>query len=93
MVKNYVIVYDITDDKRRTKIFKLLKEFATPVQYSVFEAYLKPKDLISLQYKIKETIKKDEDSVIIYILCEACFKKTVTIGNEVMVYGRGDIIV
>ena len=37
----YIITYDIRDDRRRDKIFKLLKGYVTPVQYSVFEGYVK----------------------------------------------------
>ena len=35
-----VVVYDISNDKRRVKLHNLLKDYGTPVQYSVLECYL-----------------------------------------------------
>jgi CRISPR-associated protein Cas2 len=41
MAKMFVVVaYDISDDPRRTKLHNTLKNFGTPVQYSVFECIL-----------------------------------------------------
>ena len=34
---HYTVAYDITDDKRRNKVAKILKDFGKRVQYSVFE--------------------------------------------------------
>lgn len=33
----HVLAYDVTDDRRRTKLHTALKDFGTPVQRSVFE--------------------------------------------------------
>jgi CRISPR-associated protein Cas2 len=32
-----VVVYDISNDKRRTRLHNALLDYGTPVQYSVFE--------------------------------------------------------
>ena len=37
---NYLITYDIEDDKRRKKISDLLEGYGVRVNYSVFEFYL-----------------------------------------------------
>ena len=34
---HYTVAYDITDDKRRNRVAKILKDFGTRIQYSVFE--------------------------------------------------------
>ena len=39
----YVISYDITDTKRRNKIFKVLKNYGEHKQYSVFECDISKK--------------------------------------------------
>lgn len=39
----YVIAYDIPDDKRRTKVHKLLSGFGKWTQYSLFECFLTKK--------------------------------------------------
>ena len=36
-----VVVYDISNDRRRVKLHNLFRDYGTPVQYSVFECYLK----------------------------------------------------
>jgi CRISPR-associated protein Cas2 len=39
-----VIVYDVTDDARRTRLHALLKQYGEPVQRSAFEARLTPRE-------------------------------------------------
>ena len=79
-----VVSYDIVDDKRRTKVHKTLKNFGTPVQYSVFECQLDSPALERLQKRLKALIRPQEDSVRYYTLCEACLAK-------VKVAGRGEV--
>ena len=78
----YIISYDIKDDKTRLKLFKLLKDYGTHVQFSVFEATLKQKQfdkMLSEIYKIK--IDKTCDSIIIYSLNKICVKNKINIGR------------
>jgi CRISPR-associated protein Cas2 len=76
----FVISYDIPDDKRRTKVCKLLKNFGLHVQYSVFECDLKIKEYQQLRKRLKALVNKKEDDVRFYFLCNACLPKTVVIG-------------
>ena len=77
----YVIAYDIPDDKRRTKIHKILLGFGKWTQYSLFECFLSRKDLILLQSKLAEHLVENEDSVRFYPLCASCVSKVETIGG------------
>ena len=77
----YVIAYDIPDDKRRTKIHKVLMGFGKWTQYSLFECFLSRKDLILLQAKLAEHLIAQEDSVRFYPLCVNCVSKVETIGG------------
>jgi len=43
-VSDYAVAYDITDDKEREKIARLLKNYGFRVQKSVFECRLTRKD-------------------------------------------------
>jgi CRISPR-associated protein Cas2 len=61
-----VITYDVSNDKRRLKIAKLLGAFGDRVQYSVFEAHLDPRDLKRLRARIRKVIEPFEDSVRFY---------------------------
>ena len=77
----YVIAYDIPDDKRRTKIHKLLLGFGKRTQFSVFECFLTRKELVLLRSKLAERVIDAEDSVRFYPLCTQCQAKVETVGG------------
>ena len=89
----YIITYDIRDDQRRNKIFKLLKGFAAPVQFSVFEGYLRREDAVQLQYQIRKLMHGRDDSVCFYRQCARCMEQIERLGVKVEVYGNSDIII
>jgi CRISPR-associated protein Cas2 len=78
----YVIAYDIPDDRRRTKVHKILSGFGRWTQYSLFECHLMPKEMVTLRHKLNKHLKPDEDSVRFYPLCEWCLAKVETVGGE-----------
>lgn len=63
--KQYLITYDISDDKRRTGVFKTLVAQGDHVQFSVFLCALNPMELASLRAGMSELINNREDQVII----------------------------
>jgi len=75
----YVIAYDIPDDKRRTKVHKVLLGYGKWTQYSLFECFLSRKDLILLRSKLAEHLVAKEDSVRFYTLCATCVSKVETV--------------
>ena len=77
----YVIAYDIPDDKRRTKIHKILLGFGKWTQYSLFECFLSRKELILLQTKLMKHLVAREDSVRFYPLCANCLSRVETVGG------------
>ena len=77
----YVIAYDIPDDKRRTKIHKILQGYGTWTQYSLFECFLTRKQLVLLQSRLFEHLVAKEDSVRFYSLCASCVSKVETVGG------------
>jgi len=80
-----VVVYDISSDRRRTKLHKTLEQYGTPVQYSVFECLLSDKRLAAMCRDVAKVIKPKVDRVRYYYLCQACLKKVrVTSGPEVV---------
>jgi len=80
-----VVVYDISNDKRRTKLHNTLKDFGTPVQYSVFECLLDAAEQKKLKKAVAKVIKPRLDQVRYYYLCQSCLAKTeVTSGPEVL---------
>jgi len=78
-----VVAYDIPDDRRRTRLFKRLKGFGTPVQYSVFECLVNEQQLKAMQAMVRRTSRPKHDTVRYYSLCESCQKKIVAINGPV----------
>lgn len=78
----YIISYDIADDKTRLKLFKLLKDYGTHVQYSVFEIELTQKQFKKMLSEIEKVkIRKTCDSIIIYSLNKICLKNKIMFGR------------
>lgn len=52
-MKHYIVVaYDIADDKRRNKICDIISEYGQRVNYSVFECFLREKDIRAMKERI-----------------------------------------
>jgi CRISPR-associated protein Cas2 len=73
-----VVVYDISDDARRTKLHTALQGYGTPVQYSVFECWLTAAQLKQMQARVARLIRPRKDHVRYYFLCAACAEKVRT---------------
>lgn len=76
----YTVAYDITDDKRRNKVAKILKDFGTRIQYSVFECDTDRRALLRLQSQLEKVVNFSEDTITFYHLCSACEKQIDRIG-------------
>lgn len=76
----YVIAYDIPNDKRRTKVHKILCGFGDWTQYSLFECFLDERELVLLRARL-DGVLKEEDSVRLYPLSEADRRRVETIGS------------
>jgi len=71
----FVISYDIKDDKKRTQVCNILKDFGNHVQYSVFECELNENEYNKMLSKVLPLIDESKDSLRIYSLYESCKKK------------------
>ena len=69
-----VVCYDIPDDRRRTKIGKILEGYGSRVQWSVFECDLTEKQMQKLKEKLAKVTGK-EDTLRYYYLCALCLQK------------------
>jgi len=78
----YVVAYDIPNDRRRTKVHKILSGFGRWTQFSLFECYLTEKERLTLQAKLDRVLNEAQDRLRFYSLCEACLKKIETVGME-----------
>ena len=82
--RRYLFSYDISDDKRRTRAFKILDAWGDHAQFSVFFAELNPTELIRLKTKLDRVIKHDEDQVLILDLGP----ETTPLGEDLECLGR-----
>lgn len=79
----YVVVsYDIPEDKRRTKVHKILKSYGQWMQYSVFECDLTETQYAKLRLRLSKLIKPEQDSIRFYFLCRCCQGKVERVGGE-----------
>ena len=79
-----LISYDIEDDKKRTKVSKLLENYGTRVQYSVFECLINKEQLKTIKEKTKKIINLDTDSIRFYSICDSCV-------NRIEIVGIGEV--
>ena len=78
----YVIAYDNSDDdKRRTKVHRILLGYGKWTQYSLFGCFLTRKQLILLRSKLREYLVPRQDNVRFYPLCANCVSKVETVGG------------
>jgi len=64
----YVISYDIADDKRWRRVFRIMKGHGDWLQYSVFQCRLNRQRFIQIQAELSETIHHHEDHVLFFDL-------------------------
>ena len=76
-----LVVYDIPDDKRRTKLATFLEGYGRRVQYSVFECFMDLKKMKKLHEAIERRVKPDEDSVRLYWITRDSFERAMVIGQ------------
>lgn len=68
----FVVAYDISNDRRRTRLFKTLKRYGMAVQESVFECHLTADQFIRMRREVESVIDPRVDQVRYYDLCLKC---------------------
>ena len=56
----WVICYDITNDKRRRDVVKIMESYGQRAQYSVFECDISDRQQMTLQGKLAKVIDAEE---------------------------------
>lgn len=77
-----VVVYDIPDDKRRTKLSNFLEGYGRRVQFSVFECFLSLEEMRQLYINVRKLVKPAEDNVRFYWISQEAVERVLTIGGE-----------
>jgi CRISPR-associated protein Cas2 len=90
----FVISYDITNDRRCTKIARTLEGFGQRVQYSVFECDLTDRQYEVLRRKLLKRLAAQEgDSLRVYRLCKTCVQGIALYGAGPPVEQSVDVLV
>ena len=63
--RHYLITYDVSDDKRRNRIFKLLHGYGNHTQYSVFLCELDAAELATLRNELQPIVHNNQDQLLI----------------------------
>ncbi len=75
-----VVTYDISDDKRRTKVAEILLGFGARIQGSVYELWLDERQTERMWAKVEAAVVPG-DLVRCYLLCAACRPRTRSYGQ------------
>ncbi len=67
-----VIAYDISSDKRRRKVERLLRAYGTRANFSVFECEMTESQFQKIKRDLQRLINPPTDSLLYYPLCKKC---------------------
>ncbi len=74
-------IYDITDDRNRNRLIKIAQKHGLyRVQKSVFLGNIEKDEIDQIIRESKKVIDLQEDSVYIFPICEADYKKATLLG-------------
>jgi CRISPR-associated protein Cas2 len=80
---NTVIVYDITNNKTRTRLHKFLRELGIRSQRSVFECRIDSVEIREIRKYCLNNLDLTKDSLRIYRVCSRCMNKAILQGQGV----------
>jgi CRISPR-associated endonuclease Cas2 len=82
---HYIIAFDVSDDKVRRKLCKILLDKGVRIQESVFAVNLKKHELKSVTRRLEQTLNK-QGIIHIINVCGACAKKSLAINKQIEYY-------
>ena len=68
MRTTYLVCYDIADDKRLRKVFKVCRNYGEHIQFSVFECDLGAPEKVRFESELKNIIDHTKDQVLFVLL-------------------------
>ena len=88
-----LVMYDISDNKSRTRLHKQLKEFGLNTQKSVFECEVAWDTLEKLIENGEGCLDPETDSFRIYRVCERCRRKVAVSGQGLKLVGLDYMVI
>lgn len=94
MRRDVLVSYDISDDTRLRKVYKIMRGHGQWLQYSVFRCELSDQERFKLMTKLHEVINQREDQVMLVDLGPAGENNTrfETMGRPMASRPRGSVI-
>ncbi len=89
----YVVIYDISDDKRRRRVFDLLEGYGRRVQFSAFECVLSDTKFLELQKRLRKVVKIGDDSVRFYPISRHTLSQVVIWGEPPLTSSPSSVVV
>jgi CRISPR-associated protein Cas2 len=77
----WIVAYDIADPKRLRKVARHLEDAGERVQKSIFEVPLSVDERKRLERRLANSIRHDEDHVLLHPVCTVCRAGTVWQGQ------------
>jgi len=78
-----IVIYDVSDDANRRKVYRTLERYGAWRQYSVFEVDVSKAERVELEDDLEARIdESDGDRVRIYRQCESCLDDITDIGSD-----------
>ncbi len=84
MRRRVLVTYDISNDKRLRRVFKLMKGFGLHIQLSVFECDLSEREIALMEQHLSQEINHQEDQVLLIDLGPSRSSP----GNQIRSIGR-----
>lgn len=91
----WMVCYDITCDKRRTKVYKTMRGYGDHIQFSVFRCVLSAQQVVELRTKLEATIHAHDDQILMVPLGppdSTRFREWISLGKAVEAMERTVVI-
>jgi len=82
---NMLVIYDIANPKRLSKIAKVIKDYGVRVQKSIFEVDVNNTVFEEMKFRVEKIIEASEDGVKYFPLCGKCKNTVEIIGQGVFI--------
>jgi CRISPR-associated protein Cas2 len=66
-MSRFIATYDISDNRQRTRVARVLDRYGTRLQFSVFEVWLDPDELVELRRQVGPLLAELDEFEIIPI--------------------------
>lgn len=63
--RRYIVSYDVADDKRRDRVFRLLHDNGEHMQYSVFLCELNDREFVAMKANLTLVLHHKDDQVLL----------------------------